>query len=144
MSVSDKGVLKMQRVLDTNQHSVYRLEYHLVMVIKYRKNIIDDKLSHYLRDMFERIGSDYKVRVIEWNHDSDHIHVLFRAEPKSELTKFINAYKSASSRLVKKEFPSIKRYLWEDSFWSKSFCLLTTGGVTPDVIQEYIRSQGEK
>jgi putative transposase len=29
-------------------------------------------------------------------------------------------------------------------FWSKSFCLLTTGGVTVDIIKQYIQSQGQK
>ena len=38
----------------------------------------------------------------EWNHDKDHVHVLFRGQPNSEISKFINAYKSASSRLIKK------------------------------------------
>ena len=42
---------------------------------------------------------------------NDHVHVLFSAHPKTELTRFINAYKSASSRLIliKKEFPEIRR-----------------------------------
>ena len=79
-----------------------------------------------------------------WNHNVDHIHVLFRAHPKSELTKFINAYKSASSRNIKNEFPEIRRKLWEEMFWSRSFCLLTTGGVSVEVIRQYIQTQGEK
>lgn len=29
-------------------------------------------------------------------------------------------------------------------FWSQSFCLLTTGGVTVDIIKKYIESQGKK
>jgi putative transposase len=57
------------------------------------------------------------------------------------LSKFINAYKSASSRLVKQEFPYIKKQLWKEYFWSRSFCLLTTGGVSIDVIKKYIQSQ---
>jgi putative transposase len=80
----------------------------------------------------------------EWNHDADHAHVMFRAQPKSELSKFINAYKSAGSRLLKKEYPEIKSKLWKEAFWSQSFCLLTTGGATIEVVRKYIESQGEK
>ena len=80
--------------------------------------------------------------MIEWNHDKDHVHILFKAEPNSELSKFINAYKSASSRLIKKEFPCIREQLWKEYFWSRSFCLLTTGGVTIEIIKQYIPSQG--
>ena len=62
----------------------------------------------------------------------------------TELSKFINACKSASSRLIKKEFPEIRKSLWKEMFWSQSFCLISTGGVTTDIIKEYIRSQGKK
>ena len=130
--------------LESNNHSVFSMHYHLILVVKYRRRVIDDAISHRLRDMFEYIGAPYKITVESWNHDVDHVHVMFRAEPKSELSKFLNAYKSASSRLIKKEFPSIRQALWKEMFWSKSFCLLTTGGVTTDVIRRYIESQGEK
>ncbi|SHF45071.1 Transposase IS200 like, partial [Seinonella peptonophila] len=56
---------------------------------------------------------------------------------------FINAYKSASSRIIKKEFPHIKKQLWKEYFWSRSFCLLTTGGVPIDVVRKYIEKQGK-
>lgn len=65
-------------------------------------------------------------------------------QPKTELSKFINAYKSASSRLLKREYPRIRRKLWKEYFWSRSFCLLTSGGAPIDVIRRYIESQGEK
>ncbi len=67
---------------------------------------------------------------------------MFKAQPKTELTKFINAYKSASSRLIKRDFPRVKKFLWKEMFWSKSFCLLTTGGAPIDVIKKYIQNQG--
>ena len=70
--------------------------------------------------------------------------IKFKAEPKSELSKFINAYKSASSRLVKREYPRTRKSLYDEVFWSQSFCLLSTGGVTVDIIKKYIQKQGEK
>lgn len=80
----------------------------------------------------------------EWNHDIDHVHVMFRAQPRTEVSKFINAYKSASSRLLKKEYPEIREKLWKEAFWSQSFCLLTAGGAPVEVIRQYIETQGEK
>lgn len=130
--------------LDNNNHSVFSLNYHLILVVKYRRKVIDDAISNYLRDIFERISPTYNITIVEWNHDIDHIHVLFKAEPNSELSKFINAYKSASSRLIKKEFPQIKNKLWKEFFWSRSFCLITTGGVSIEIIKKYIQSQGAK
>lgn len=130
--------------LDNNNHSVFLMYYHLVLVIKYRREVIDKEISDRLREIFEYIALNYNINIVEWNDDKDHIHILFKGQPNTELSKFINAYKSASSRLIKKEFPKIKQKLWKEYFWSKSFCLLTTGGVTIDVIKKYIEKQGEK
>lgn len=130
------------RELDNNNHSVFAMYYHLVLVIKYRRNVIDDEVSNRLKEIFENIQLSYNITLQEWNHDKDHVHVLFKAEPNSELSKFINAYKSASSRLIKKEYPKIRNKLWKEFFWSSSFCLITTGGVTIDVIRRYIENQG--
>ena len=49
-----------------------------------------------------------------------------------------------SDDAVKKEFPQSRKALWKEMFWSRAFCLLTTGGVTMDTIKQYIDSQGEK
>ena len=118
--------------------------YHLIMVVKYRRNVIDDPISKRAREIWEYIAPSYGITLEEWNHDVDHVHVMFRAQPKSEISKFINAYKSASSRLLKKEYPEIREKLWKEAFWSQSFCLLTAGGAPAEVIRQYIESQGEK
>ncbi|APQ78822.1 MULTISPECIES: IS200/IS605 family transposase [Clostridium] len=130
--------------LDTNNHSVFLLHYHLVLVIKYRREVINADISNRLKEIFEKISPKYNISIEEWEHDNNHVHVLFKAQPNSELSKFINAYKSASSRLIKKEFPEIKKKLWEEYFWSRSYCLLTTGGSPIEVIKKYIQNQGKK
>ena len=129
---------------DTNNHSVFSLNYHLVMVVKYRRKVINDTISNRLKEMFEYIGGMYHITLIEWNHDIDHVHVLFKGCPNTEISKFMNVYKSASSRLIKIEYPEIKEKLWKEAFWSKSYCLISTGDVTIDVIKRYIETQGEK
>jgi len=130
--------------LDGNNHSVFLMYYHLVLVIKYRRKVIDDGISNRLKEIFEYVAPKYNITLQEWNHDQDHVHILFKAHPNTELSKFINAYKSASSRLIKKEYQQIRKSLWEEYFWSRSFCLLTTGGAPIEVIKRYIESQGEK
>lgn len=132
------------RDLDNNNHSVFALYYHLVFVVKYRKKVIDCDINNRLKEIFTHIESKYNIELQEWNHDKDHVHILFKAHPNTEISKFINAYKSASSRLVKKEFPQIRKQLWKEYFWSRSFCLLTTGGVPIDAIKKYIENQGGK
>lgn len=67
-----------------------------------------------------------------------------KAHPNTEISKFTNAYKSASSRLLKKEFSQIRQKLWKEYFWSESFWLFTTGSVPIEVIKKYIENQGQK
>ena len=130
--------------LDNNSHSVFLVYYHLVMVIKYRRKVRNGKISERAKEIFEYIAPGYGILLEEWNHDKDHIHILFRAHPNTEISKFINAYKSASSRLLKKEFPQIRQKLWKEHFWSQSFCLITTGDAPIEVFKKYIESQGQR
>lgn len=129
---------------DRNQHSVYLLYYHLILVVKYRRKVFDEAVSLRAKEIFSYIAPSYGITLEEWNHDEDHVHVMFRAKPATEISRFINAYKSASSRLLKKEYPEIRKKLWKEYFWSKSFCLITAGGAPIEVIREYIESQGAK
>lgn len=130
--------------LDSNNHSVFLLHYHLVMCIKYRRKVIDNSISNRLKEIFVDIAPNYGVELLEWNHDIDHVHLLFKAKPNTEISKLLNAYKSASSRRIKNEFPSIRKYLWKEYFWSKSYCLVTTGGAPLEVVKQYIENQGKK
>ena len=127
--------------LDTNNHSVFLLYYHLILVVKYRRKVFSDQMSQYAKNIFIRISSSYNITLKEWNHDHDHVHIMFRVHPNTEISKFINAYKSASSRLIKKDFPEVRRKLWKEMFWSRSYCLLTTGGAPIEIIRKYIESQ---
>ena len=133
-------VLKQMK-LDNNNHSVFAMYYHLVLVVKYRRKVFDDTISSYAKSVFEKISPSYNISLLEWNHDID---IMFKAQPNSELSKFINAYKSASSRLIKRDFPEVRKKLWKEYFWSQSFCLLTTGGAPIEVIKKYIETQGER
>ena len=126
-----------------NNHSVFNIHFHLILVVKYRRKVINDEISERLKGIFRYIQGNYNITLEEWNHDIDHVHILFRSEPNSNISKFINAYKSASSRLIKKGFPSIKSRLYKEAFWSQSFYLISIGEANTKTIKKYIESQGE-
>ena len=130
--------------LDNNNHSVFKMYYHLILVVKYRRKVFNDEISDYAKERFVAIGKNYNIHLEEFNHDKDHIHILFTAHPNTELSKFINGYKSSTSRMIKKNFPYVKTKLWKSSFWTKSFCLITSGGATTNTIRKYISTQGNK
>ena len=81
--------------------------YHLIMVVKYRRKVIDNPISERAKEIWEHIAQRYGGVLEEWNHDIDHVHVMFRAQLRTEVSKFINAYKSASSRHSSRSDPSI-------------------------------------
>ena len=127
--------------LDTNNHSVFRLTYHLILVVKYRRPVITEPIAKRIQEIGEAIAQNYHITYLEFNYECDHVHLLFKAHPNTPLSKYLNAFKSASSRLLKKEFPHLKDQLWKSFFWSTSYCLLTTGGAPLDVIKNYIQQQ---
>lgn len=126
------------------QHSVYSITLHLVLVVKYRRDVIDDTISNRIKEIFETIGLSYDVEIIEWNHDKDHVHTILSISPSTNLNKYVNAAKAASSRLIKKEFPNVKLQLCENSFWTRGFYVNSTGSTQIEVVKNYILNQGEK
>lgn len=125
------------------QHSVYNITLHLVLVVKYRRDVINDMISNRIRDIFEYIGLSHDVELIEWNHDKDHIHTIISISPSTNLNKYVNATKSASSRLIKKEFSEVTSKLFQDIFWTKGFYVNSTGSTKMNVVKDYILQQGE-
>ncbi|EOO25919.1 hypothetical protein IIU_06063 [Bacillus cereus VD133] len=114
------------------------MHYHLVLVVKYRRQVFDGDISNYEKDIFVRIGQSYNVMLEDWNHDKDHVHTMFQAHPNRELSKFLNTYKSVSSRLIKRDFSIVRQKLWKELFRSRSFCLITTGGASIEAGKQYI------
>ena len=124
------------------QHSVYNITLHLVLVVKYRRDVINDVISNRIREIFEYIGLAHDVELIKWNHEKDHIQTVISISPSTNLNKYVNATKSASSRLIKKEFPEVTSKLFQDIFWTKGFYVNSTGSIEPDTVKDYVLQQG--
>ncbi len=102
--------------LDTNNHSEFLLYYHLVLVTKYRRQVIDNEISNYAKATFEKISESYHITLVEWNHDKDHVRIMFKAQPKTELPKFINAYKNIDKTwFSKSQIVSLERNVHQSS-----------------------------
>ncbi|MFZ3387234.1 MAG: IS200/IS605 family transposase [Candidatus Hydromicrobium sp.] len=128
--------------LDKGSHSVYALQYHFVQCIKYRRKVlIDEKIIDLLRTKINEISKTFRVDVLNMECDKDHFHLLFKAKPTLDMPKYLNAIKTISSREIRRKFPKVKKKLWEDTFWSRSYFLATTGQVTLDQLKKYVESQ---
>ena len=62
---------------DHNAHSVYLMYYHLIMVVKYRRKVINDPISERAKEIWEYIAPRYGIVLEEWNHDIDHVHAFW-------------------------------------------------------------------
>jgi len=133
----------MQYKLDRGAHSVYALQYHFVQVIKYRRKIMDDKISNLLKQKIHEISETFQVDVLDIGCDTDHFHMIFKAKPTLNIPKYLNAIKTISSREIRRNFPEIKEKVKDDAFWSPSYFLATTGQVTLDQLKKYVENQGQ-
>jgi putative transposase len=129
--------------LDKTGNAVFSLCYHFIAVVKYRQKVFsDNKIISDVKSIFENIAKDFDVEIIEQECGVDHIHLLFRAKPTLDITKFINILKGHSSRKIREKYKNfLKDKLWGDSFWSSSYFLATTGNVTIDILKEYVENQ---
>ena len=64
--------------LDNNAHSVFLLYYHLILVVKYRREVFDDCLSNRAKEIFMYISPNYHITLQEWNYDKDHVHIYLK------------------------------------------------------------------
>ena len=132
--------------LEKNRHSVYKLNYHIVLVTKYRHKCINDDLFKTIKSESERLFKDiWKGSVQEINHDEDHVHMLVSLPPQYAPSKIICSLKTVLAKRLRRDFSEyLKPFYWEDSFWSDSYLVLTVGGATIDIVKQYIEEQRSK
>ena len=134
---------QMKYKLDKSSHAVFSLYYHLVLVTKYRRPVLEtEQIRERLKEIFWSLQDNLGIEIVSQEPNKDHIHVLFKATPKTNLVRVVNVLKGVSSRYLRKEFPEIRKQLWGKSFWSDSYFLATTGQVSLDVLKRYVESQG--
>jgi putative transposase len=125
--------------------AVSDLKAHLVLTTKYRKKIITPimlkRLSEIIKEQCQKWGCDY----IEFNGESDHIHLIFRYYPQLQVSKFVNSLKTVTSRLIRKEFTDELPYVYgrRHVFWNESYFIASCGGVTVEVLKKYVQNQGK-
>jgi putative transposase len=97
-----------------------------------------DRLNEIFKDLLKK----WDCEVIDFNGESDHVHLLFRYTPQTELPKFINNIKTVTSRYLRKEFPDIvNRFYHKDVLWNGSYFIASCGGVTVETLKKYVESQ---
>ena len=128
-----------------NRHSYYNLNYHLVVVTKYRHPVLNDDIDKRLKEIVMNVfETKWDCKIIKVETNMDHIHILFEAQPQVQLSTLINNFKTVSSRLVRKEFSEyLQPYYWKPYFWSRSYYIGAVSDTTEEVVKAYIENQKE-
>ena len=125
-------------------HCVFNIQYHLVLVTKYRRKVITKVMLSRLEEIFTRLLNQWDCELIEFNGEPDHVHLLIATNPNAQTSKLVNNLKTVTSRLIRKEFAEqVSRFYWKPVFWSRTYCILSVGGAPLSVLKQYIENQAE-
>ncbi|MBD2528411.1 IS200/IS605 family transposase [Nostoc flagelliforme FACHB-838] len=122
--------------------SVSDLKVHLVLVTKYRRKAFTLEMLARLNIVMQELLEKWDCKLVEFNGEDDHVHLLFQYHPDVELSKLVNNLKSVSSRKLRQEFVEhLESFYWKDVFWSGSYFVASCGGVTVSTLRKYIEAQ---
>jgi len=122
-------------------HTKHRLMYHLVWIPKYRKRVLEGKVAKRIEELLYECADMNRWKIEELNIQSDHVHMLVRMRPEVSVSKMVQLFKGSSSRIIRKEFPDLKEFLWGKSFWADGYFAETSGQVSEQQVREYIKNQ---
>jgi len=132
----------MENDFISSARSISDMKAHLVLTTKYRRKVMTGEMIQRLHEIFGDLCHKWDCKVIEFNGESDHIHLLFQYYPQMSIPKFVNSLKSVSSRRIRQEFALVvDAAYWKDVFWNKSYFIASCGGVTISVLKKYIENQ---
>jgi len=125
-------------------HCTYRIRYHMVFVLKYRKKLIMEKVPiDFVKKLMFEIGERYWLKFEAIGMEEDHMHIVVGAAPRYSPSRIMQIVKSISAKEIFKEFPEIRGFLWGGEFWSDGGHIDTVsdrGGL--EKIKKYVEEQG--
>ncbi len=124
-------------------HNKTNLVYHLVCVVKYRKDVLTPSVSDTIVNVCMEIQEKYPITFIEIGTDVNHIHYLFQSSPKYSPTQIVTMIKSLTARIVFEVNPEVKKKLWGGEFWSDGYWMVTVSqNICKKTIRNYVKNQG--
>ena len=124
------------------RHCVFLMHAHLVFITKYRGRVFDGEHLTKLEEIMRDICQQFEVELVEFNGETDHVHLLVNFPPKVAISKLVNSLKGVSSRKLKLHFPELHKVAWKsDLLWSPSYFAGSVGGAPIEVLRQYIEQQ---
>lgn len=131
-----------QTDIRAGRHVVYALHAHLVFVTKYRHDVFTDIHLSRLETIMRDVCTDFECDLVEFNGETNHVHLLVTFPPKVALSHLVNSLKGVSSRYMRRDFPELGRHYWRAKrLWSGSYFAGSVGGAPLSVLRRYIEDQ---
>ena len=134
----------MDNDLCKSSHKVFRIKYHFVFCIKYRKDLfLEDKYAETFRKICNNLEERYHMRFETIGFDEDHVHFMLQSVMKYSSAQLFRLIKSVTAIKLFEEHPDLKKELWGGEFWSDGGYAGTVGeGINAEIIRNYIKNQG--
>lgn len=128
--------------MHTNAHAAFELRFHLVLVTKYRRKVLNKAMLEHLREHFGELLQHWRCRLVEFGGEADHVHLLFEAHPALELAGLVNNLKTASARKLTKPFATqLARFYRHPGVWHRAYYLGSVGHASLEVVARYVAQQ---
>ena len=126
----------------SSHRSVFNLTVHMVFVTKDRRQIIDAEMLTELKAVFESVLKAWNSQLIEFNGESDHVHLLVSFPPQKRLSDLVGNLKATASKTMWRKFESKLSTIYRKKvFWTSSYFIASCGGVTVDTLKKYVQNQ---
>lgn len=94
------------------------------------------------KEIMEETCQQMDCELLEFGGEHNHIHMMISIHPKVAVSNLVSKLKGKSSYMLRREYwDRIKTMLWGNHFWSPSYCVVSCGGASLDVVKQYIESQ---
>ncbi|HDS9666346.1 IS200/IS605 family transposase [Klebsiella pneumoniae] len=132
----------MELTYRAGRHCVFMLHCHLIFITKYRGEVFNATHLETLEGICRNVCELFECELVEFNGESDHVHMLLNFPPKVSISKLVNSLKGVSSRKMKLHHSELHKPTWKsDALWSPSYFAGSVGGAPLDVIKKYIEDQ---
>ena len=125
-------------------HVVYKCEYHIVWVLKYRFRILEGEIKRLLEEDIKMLCEWKKCEIEEMSVQKDHVHLVLSIPPKVSISEMMGILKGKLAIKLFKSYPKMKQKpYWGNHFWARGY-FVSTVGIDEDVIKRYVKYQEEE
>lgn len=120
------------------------LKVHIVLVTKYRKQLLNGKIAKVVKQRIEEVAKTHGFRIITMETDKDHIHLLLEYDTTDRVCDLVKIIKQQTTRFLWERYSTLlSRHFWNKRiFWSDGYFACSIGEVSSATIEKYIASQG--